>query len=909
MSDLDRGLGAFASLWVPLRRGTSPRPTKATTLRSVASILLVNTLLALAGCDRFRSADTSAPRIVNVILADQNGAVPPREIVPSGDDIRITAVPLDLSRIRVRFSKTLDGSTVQQSPTPTSGGGDSGGNLIPASCSPASGIEVTETDAAGAPVAGFAASVCYDPSGPDIVIEPAVDTCGGPVAASAFQSAAASATTGGFPSLARGATYAVRATNVRDHDGNSISFALTITTSAALDLAFDPSDPSMHPVQIATAYQPDGSVAAYTGLEEGMPLVGVPQGPPDDRSTGAPLSANMNEATKFTAFGPDILARFDAPLCKPRGNASDFPDLPGYCAPMGVDTGSVPGVALAVAGPPIPGLPQTVDTVSGGPATALHFQLRAGYDSPSDGYLAGDVNAVHLIPWLPLEDGQAYTLTIAAGATDVTGAGFAPGVSRTFAFQASSGDFRVQLVQPSATATGVYPTTDLAHWGAAASGHGIEFVLSRPIQVDAAGQPAGTVELHEGDENGPLAQFTKAGDTAPTTFSSDVAAIDTRNRWFAIGTKVGQGDIALKAGQRYTVVLKNLVSASDPGATIASFSWSFTTARFSRDAALSAPVIGSANTGVDPALGQGGAVSGTFLAQYVIGRVKYDEAATPRIAPQDGGEQFFPLLGTSGRAPSVMLAKVRDAQGQACTASCDVAGIAGYVKTTGGLEIFGSGAGQDLNPNLRSSDPAAGKPRAGLPHTVIGFLPEAPLDPDSAYQLTLANIVDVNDAPLADLDLAGQLAIPFTTRPFAVRRASSQAGLDAGGSGNALQSGARFATVDDAHPITLELRGSPDLPAAGMTTTGDLASDPIVLVDTQTGKGLPITIAPDAASAVRLAVRPVGELAPDHTYALLVTNRLKARAHAPGNGEGATPFQLTFTTADARDASGDLVCR
>jgi hypothetical protein len=238
-----------------------------------------------------------------------------------------------------------------------------------------------------------------------------------------------------------------------------------------------------------------------------------------------------------------------------------------------------------------------------------------------------------------------------------------------------------------------------------------------------------------------------------------------------------------------------------------------------------------------------------------------------------------------------------------------VAGIAGYVKTTGGLEIFGSGAGQDLNPNLRSSDPAAGKPRAGLPHTVIGFLPEAPLDPDSAYQLTLANIVDVNDAPLADLDLAGQLAIPFTTRPFAVRRASSQAGLDAGGSGNALQSGARFATVDDAHPITLELRGSPDLPDAGMTTAGDLASDPIALVDTQTGKGLPITIAPDAASAVRLAVRPVGELAPDHTYALLVTNRLKARAHAPGNGEGATPFQLTFTTADARDASGDLVCR
>ncbi|OFX26156.1 MAG: hypothetical protein A2V77_11115 [Anaeromyxobacter sp. RBG_16_69_14] len=890
------------------RRGTSPRPTKATNLRSAAAILLAAAWLTSAGCDRFRSADASAPRIVNIILADQNGAVPPREIVPSGDDIRITAVPLQLSRIRVRFSKTLDGSTIQQSSNPT-GGGESGGNLLPASCSPASGIEVTETDAAGAPVTGFAASVCYDPSGPDIVIEPAVETCGGPVVASAFQSVAASATTGGFPALARGATYAVRATDVRDHDGNSISFALALTTSAALDLAFDPADPSVHPVQIATAYQPDGSVAEYVGLEEGTSLAGVPQGPPADGSTGAPLSANRNEATRFTAFGPDILARFDAPLCKPRGNASDFPDLPGYCAPMGVDTGSVPGVALAVTGPPVPGLPQAVDTVSEGPATALHFELRGGYDSPSDGYLAGDVNAVHVIPWLPLEDGQAYALTIGAGATDVTGAGFAPGVSRTFAFQASSGDFRVQLVQPSANATGVYPTTDLAHWGAAASGHGIEFVLSRPIEVDTAGRPTGTVELHEGDENGPLAQFSRAGDTTPTTTSSEVAALDTRNRWFAVGAKLGQGDLALKPGQKYTVVLKDLVSAADPAATIANFSWSFTTARFARDSALSVPVVGSANTGADPFPGQGGAVSGTFLAQYVIGRVKYDEAATPRIAPQDGGEQFFPLLGTSGKPPSITLAKVRDALGQACTASCDVAGIAGYVKTTSGFDIFGSGAGQDPNPNLRGADPAAAKPRAGLPHTIIGFLPEAPLDPDSAYELTLANIVDVNDIPLADLEPDGQFAIPFTTRPFAVHRASSQAGLDAGGAGNALQSGARFVTVDGAHPITLELRGSPDLPAAGMTTAGNLASDPIVLVDTQTGEGLPIAIAPDAASAVRLAVRPVSELAPGHTYALFVTNRLKARAHAPGSGEGATPFPLTFTTADARDASGDLVCR
>ncbi|HJW74422.1 MAG TPA: hypothetical protein VJ787_01955, partial [Thermoleophilia bacterium] len=145
------------------RRGTSPRPTKATNLRSAAAILLAAAWLTSAGCDRFRSADASAPRIVNIILADQNGAVPPREIVPSGDDIRITAVPLQLSRIRVRFSKTLDGSTIQQSSNPT-GGGESGGNLLPASCSPASGIEVTETDAAGAPVTGFAASVCYDPS-------------------------------------------------------------------------------------------------------------------------------------------------------------------------------------------------------------------------------------------------------------------------------------------------------------------------------------------------------------------------------------------------------------------------------------------------------------------------------------------------------------------------------------------------------------------------------------------------------------------------------------------------------------------------------------------------------------------------------------------------------------------------
>ncbi len=910
MSDLERDLGLDPLIsGMSRRRGTGPRPAAPAILRGATAILLAAASLS-AGCDRFHSADTSPPRIVAVILADQNGAVPPREIIPTSRDIHITSVPLDLSQIRVRFSKVLDGSTIQQSPNPVLSGTETGGNLLPASCSPASNVEVTETGASGALVAGFAASVCYDPGGPDMVIQPAVETCGGPVAASAFRPAAASATPAGFPALDRGATYTLRATGVRDHEGNAISFTLDLTTSATLDLSSDPVDPSVHPIRIATAYEPDGSVAAYAGLDEGTVLAGVPQGPPADPTTGAPRSASRNEATAFTAFGPDILVRFDAPLCRPRGNGSDFPDLPGYCAPMGVDTGSLPGTALAVVGAAIPGLPQAVDAISGDPATALHLQLRGGYDAVSDSYLAGDVNAAHVIPWLPLEDGQAYALAVGAGASDVTGAGFAPGATRTFTFQAASGDFRVQLVQPSPGTTGAYPTTDLAHWGGAASGHGIEFMVSRPLAVDGAGRPVGTVELREGDEGGPLAQLTKAGDTAPTAISSDVSALDTRNRWFVIGARIGQGDLALKNGQKYTVVLKGLVSAADPGATIPSFSWSFTTARFSRDAALSTPVAGSANAGVDPVPSPGRAVSGTFLAQYVMGRVKYDGTAAPQIAPQDRGEQFFPLLGASGKAPSIALTKVRDAQGQACTTGCDVAGLAGYVKTTSGLEIFASGAGQDPNPNLRSADPAASKARAGLPHTVIGFLPEAPLDPSSAYQLTLSNIVDVNDAPLADLDQGGQLAIPFTTRPFAVRRALSQAGLDAGASGNALQSGARFVAVDgDANPLTLELRGSPDLPAAGVATTGDLASDPIALVDAQTGKGLPITIAPDAASSVRLAIRPVDALEPDHTYALLVTSKLRAKAQAVGSGEGATPFSLTFTTADARDASGNLVCR
>jgi hypothetical protein len=137
----------------------------------------------------------------------------------------------------------------------------------------------------------------------------------------------------------------------------------------------------------------------------------------------------------------------------------------------------------------------------------------------------------------------------------------------------------------------------------------------------------------------------------------------------------------------------------------------------------------------------------------------------------------------------------------------------------------------------------------------------------------------------------------------------SQAGLDAGGSGEALQSGARFVTVDGGNPLTLELRGSPDLPAAGTATAGDLASDPVALVDSRTGQGLPITIAPDPASALRLTVKPAGALTPGHTYFLIVTNRLMSRAQPPGSGEGAAPFSLAFTTPDARDGAGNLVCQ
>lgn len=854
-----------------------------------ALLVAIAAALLAAGCDdRFRSGDRSPPRIVQVILADPDGAVPAREVVPDGSEIQIAGVPLQLSTMRVRFSKPLDGSTVQRSPNPVRTGAEPGGNLLPLGCEPASNVEVTQTGGSGAP--SFAASVCYDPSGPDMIVEPAVAACGGPVPAAAYRSAADSSAAG-LPALERGATYVIRATDVKDQQGNALSFQLTVVTSAQLGLASDPADPSFQPVLVSTEYAADGTVAAYSALDPASALPGVPPGPPTVAATGAPTAARVNEKTSFTAFGPDILVRFDAPLCAPRGDAPDLPELPGYCAPMGVgggaliDTGSVPGVTLAVGG-------VALDTIAGAQATALHFPFRGGYETISDRYVGGDAAAVHLVPWLPLEDGETYTLTLDGGPTDVTGKAF--GGTRVFTFQAAAGPFRVQLVQPPDGATGVPPSTDLLHHASASTGHGIEFVVSRPLALDGAGHPvAGTIELHEGDA------------VAGAPLGADVAALDTRGRWFAIGAKTGQGDLALKPGQRYTVVLRGLASAADPAVTLPTFQWAFTTAPFSRAPAPSIPVPESVIAAADPVPAPGGGASGPFLVQYLSGKVKHDPVAVPAVAPQVGGEQLFPLLGAAGKPASLSLVKLRDGKGQACTAGCDVTGISGYVKTTTGLDLFASGAGDDPNPNLRTADLAAAKPRAGLPYSAIGFLPNAPLEPGAAYQLTLSNVVDASDVPLADLDASGQLAIPFTTRPFAVRRVLSQAALDAGERGEVLQSGARFVAVDDAKPLTIELGASPEVPAAGVTTAGDLANDPLALVDSRTGKGVPIAIAPDANSTLRLAVKPVSGLTPGVTYLLVVTSKLKAK----GSGASAAPFSLAFTTPDARDDAGALVCR
>ncbi len=852
----------------------------------------VAALLAATGCDdRFRSADASPPRVVAILLADQDGAVPAREVVPSGSDTRVADVPLNLARIHVRFSKPMDGSTIQRDPDPMANGSEPGGNLLPLGCAPAANVEVTQEGGSGAGT--FAASVCYDPTGPDMIVEPAVATCGGPVPATAYRAAAASSTAAGVPALDRGATYTIRATGVRDQQGNAISFSVVVATSSSLGLATDPSDPTLQPLVVATGYD-GGAVAGYGALTPGSTLA-VPPGPPPDPASAAPAAVAVNERTSFTAFGPDIVVRLDAPLCAPRGDAASLPELPGYCAPVGVDTGPLPGVLLSLGGAPL-------DTIGGDQAAALHFPFRGGYDSVSDRYLAGaDARAVHLVPWLPLEDGATYTLALDGGLTDVTGAPFAP--AQQLSFQAAPGDLRVQVVQPPDGAAGVPATTDLLHHAAAASGHGLEFVASRPLALDLAGRPVGTIELHEGEATGPPAQIGAA------RIDADVAALDTRSRWFVLGATVGQGDLALKPDQRYTVVLQGLTSKADPNVTIPSLAWSFKTAPFARDAALSVPVIDGAVEAVDPVPAAGGGVNGTFLVQYLSGKAQYDGSAAPAVAPQPGGERLFPLVGPPGKPASIGLAKVQDASGTACSTGCEVAGISGYVKTTSGLDLFANGAADDPNPNLRNADRASARPRAGLPRSAVAFLPDAPLEPGATYQLTLSNVVDVNGVVLDGLDANGQLAIRFTTRPFAVRRVLSQAALDAGASGEALQSGARLVTVDAAHPLTIELRASPELPASGLTTAGDLANDPVALVEARTGKGVPITLAPDPASTLRLTVKPVGALASGATYLLLVTNKLRARAQAPGSGVAASPFSLAFTTPDARDAAGNLVCQ
>ena len=126
------------------------------------------------------------------------------------------------SIVRIYFNKVLDGTSIQVNP---------GGQFCYVTSSGTDrAVTVTAVDDTGQTIQNFTASVCYDPSGPDLVIQEASQTCAGlePLGTT----------------LQHKWVYTVAAKDLKDHDGNSLSFTVNVrvadTQATAASLGWRP---------------------------------------------------------------------------------------------------------------------------------------------------------------------------------------------------------------------------------------------------------------------------------------------------------------------------------------------------------------------------------------------------------------------------------------------------------------------------------------------------------------------------------------------------------------------------------------------------------------------------------------------------------------------------------------------
>jgi hypothetical protein len=231
--------------------------------------LLVLMAFAASACDPFAEPDNSKPTILRVMAQDPDKVHVP---VESGDlpgtTVVLQDVPVHHSIVRIFFNKVMDGSTIQA-------------NASAEFCAPAQNIVVTAVDGGGTPVPAYFAEVCWDPSGPSIVVKAASQTCAGLEPTKEL--------------LDYGYTYTIVGTGVRDHSGNTIDFNVQVKPTTALTVKGEIAGADGEPVDLATS------------------PTGIPQGILEGGATIATEATYAPEGGA-PAYGTPIELSFNAPM-------------------------------------------------------------------------------------------------------------------------------------------------------------------------------------------------------------------------------------------------------------------------------------------------------------------------------------------------------------------------------------------------------------------------------------------------------------------------------------------------------------------------------------------------------------------------------------------------------------------
>lgn len=827
----------------------------------VARIIILAALVAsAAACDPYPKSARGTPSPATVFLVDQALHVPAIVVPVSGSAVQAIGQP-SLSLLRIRLNKTVNGSTVQASSNPAPDG--SVGNFRPNFCTPAAGITMTDngTDSV--------ISACYDSTGPDIVVTPAAVACG----ASGRQGTSYQASSSGGGRIENnlafqaGHTYVLTVGNVADHDGQVIpTFTVTVEVPAALNLD------SEKGFRVATKYDPDTFLASdYSANVVAGGVTGpvVPPGPVDEKGLAVP--SNQSFFFGVTTYGPDVLVKTDKPLCRVTGTASasfgpDFCKVPGTfdgtVYTEGGSFGPIVGMSMKVAG-------IEVDTTA--------IEPFSGVDVQSDYFLGGDNRAFHVFPLLPLEDDQEYTVTLPgsmAGWVD-RGTPAVLGADKVFTFRSAPGAARIQFVWPKDGETGFPPTTDLVqHANVAGIGpfvsHGVEFVASRPLKVDGAGRPVGTIEVKHLDG----ANFVNDADD--DALAADVAALDTRNRAFAIGAVIGADRVRLKGGRTYQVTLSGLQTEEATPVTLADKVWAFTTLPNAPAPLDFSSGIGSLFPNQGTVTGYNAGVYGAapLLETWIYGEVDYDQTPAGAVATPAGTSSLWayadPVLLPLAGGATVTLVKQSDGSA--------VGGTGGFLNASDDLAL----------------PPWADSGNGQVPASVVGFLPDAPLAYNASYTLTIDGLT------FKDGSVMPKATLPFTTRPFIHRRSRTGAANTLGNYGQLLVNGAQ--NIGLGETLRVEFRGNPSVVGFDLGAAKETAAQaPIVLTylgtkarpDYKDGF-VPITIA--RATATRVNVTPVALMEPNDRYRLVITNRMKSIDPAAA---AAPVVQFEFSTQDA----------